>query len=66
MNRRTPRSGTIEFPREGFCVRYGRAGLEVQVTEYHPEVLTLPWHMVLELASRATGTSGPSGLPTDE
>ncbi len=46
-------SGTIQYPAEGFSIRWSRRGLEVQATDYHATRLRLSWSALLELASRA-------------
>jgi len=48
-------SGEIEYPGEGFTLRWNPDGLEIHVTEYHAEVLTVPWSTLLELARKAKG-----------
>jgi hypothetical protein len=49
------------FPREGFLVHWGRAGVRILVTDYHAEPLTIPWDLLD--AWRAETESSQSVLP---
>ena len=46
-------SGRLDYPNDGFVVSWDEHGVRVQVTDYHADVLHLPWETVLDLAQRA-------------
>lgn len=46
-------SGKLEDLREGYVLRWGPTGLEIQVTEYHLRSVKISWDRVFELAKRS-------------
>jgi hypothetical protein len=53
MNSEPNRSGEVAYPNEGFILQWNADGLEIKVTDYHAEVLKLPWKTVLDMAKQA-------------
>ncbi len=52
-----PHSATADYPAEGFRLDWDSCGLEIKVTEYHPNRLRLDWNTVFQLAGKALGGS---------
>ncbi len=53
-----PPSNTLDFPREGYELRWDADGLLVRATDYHAGELKLPWKLLLELARKAEAQQG--------
>ena len=58
MKDRAEASGQIHYCKEGFTLHWNPRGLEIEVTDYHAGVLTLPWDQVLALV-RSSGYRRP-------
>ena len=61
-----PDSGQLEYPREGFVIRWDPRGLTIEVVDYHSEVLHLSWEMLQDLARRARPGPSPDAAASDE
>jgi hypothetical protein len=59
MDLKSPRSGRIEYLKEGFILHWDEHLLSVEVIDYHATVLRLPWKDVQALATIASGTAPP-------
>lgn len=53
MSRSEHESGAIEYVVEGYVLRWGAAGLEIQATEYRAGKLRLSWDDLRGLALRS-------------
>lgn len=53
MSKPKPKHGALEFKAEGYLIRWGGRGLEIQVTEYHATRLLLTWDQLFELARKS-------------
>jgi hypothetical protein len=59
VKRPSTTEGEIDF-NEGFRLRWSIEGLQIAATDYHAEVLVLPWEQLFDLADRA-GYRRPHG-----
>lgn len=46
------KTGSIDLPREGYCIKWDEVGLQIEVTDYHAEKLNLSWMDILMLAEQ--------------
>jgi hypothetical protein len=60
MDSEPNRSGEVAYPNEGFILRWNADELQIKVTDYHAEVLKLPWNTVLDMERKARGGSEES------
>jgi len=58
------KSGRKDYPSQGFTVHWSEKGLAIEVTDYHPEVLRLPWDTLREFAEKAGIDLGTTGEQT--
>jgi hypothetical protein len=56
MARTASTSGEVEYVSEGYVLRWGPDGLEIQATDYHCTKLRLTWQELMELARRSGWT----------
>ena len=66
-------SGKIEYPTQGYVLRWGERGVEIETTEYHATRLQITWEELCALAKRTgwkgeadedRGKAGGKGRPT--
>lgn len=51
--RKSEKYGSVEFPKEGYLVKWSPTGLQIEVTDYHAGTLKLSWKRIVELSEKA-------------
>ena len=46
------KTGSIDLPREGYCIKWDEGGLQIEATDYHAGTLNLSWTDILTLAEQ--------------
>ena len=46
------KTGSMDFPTEGYCVKWDQSGLQIEATDYHAGTLNLPWAYIMKLAEQ--------------